>query len=134
MLNSVVLVGRAGADPEIKYFESGRAKTTFNIAVDRPVKRTEGVDTTDWFRIELWGKQAEIAAEYVKKGKLIGIVGRLEFNRWTDAGGQKHEMPVIAANEMRLLGSKSENTGGGDRGGWGGGGRSGGGGYDDGGF
>ena len=134
MLNSVVLVGRAGADPEIKYFESGRAKTTFNIAVDRPVKRTEGVDSTDWFRIELWGKQAEIAAEYVKKGKLIGITGRLEFNRWTDANGQKHEMPVIAANEMRLLGSKSENGGGGDRGGWGGGGRSGGGGFDDGGF
>ncbi len=131
MLNSVVLVGRAGADPEIKYFESGRAKTTFNIAVDRPVKRTEGVDTTDWFRIELWGKPAEIAAEYVKKGKLIGIVGRLEFQRWTDAGGQKHEMPVIAANEMRLLGSKSE-SGGGERGGWGGG-RSGGG-QDDGGF
>ena len=89
------------------------------------MKRTEGVDTTDWFRIELWGKQAEIAAEYVKKGKLIGIVGRLEFNRWTDAQGQKHEMPVIAANEMRLLGSKSENTGGGERGGWGGGGRGG---------
>ena len=113
MLNTVTLVGRAGADPEIKYFESGRAKTTFNIAVDRPVKRTEGVDTTDWFRIELWGKSAEIAAEYVKKGKLVGIVGRLEFNRWTDANGQKHEMPVIAANELRLLGSKNENAGGG---------------------
>lgn len=117
MLNSVVLVGRAGADPEIKYFESGRAKTTFNMAVDRPVKRTEGQDTTDWFRIELWGKPAEIAAEYVKKGKLVGIVGRLEFNRWTDANGQKHELPVISANELRLLGSKSES--GGD---WGGGG------------
>ncbi|HEY9723265.1 MAG TPA: single-stranded DNA-binding protein [Oscillatoriaceae cyanobacterium] len=118
MLNSVVLVGRAGADPEIRYFESGRAKTTFNMAVDRPVKRTEGVDTTDWFRIELWGKPAEIAAEYVKKGKLVGIVGRLEFSRWTDAEGQKHEMPVIAANELRLLGSKSENNSfGGDRGG-----------------
>lgn len=113
MLNSVVLVGRAGADPEIKYFESGRAKTTFNLAVDRPVKRTEGVDSTDWFRIELWGKSAEIAAEYVKKGKLVGITGRLEFARWTDANGAKHEMPVIAANELRLLGSKSDNAGGG---------------------
>jgi len=110
MLNSVVLVGRAGADPEIKYFESGRAKTTFNLAVDRPVKRTEGVDSTDWFRIELWGKSAEIAAEYVKKGKLVGIVGRLEFSRWTDANGQKHELPLIAANELRLLGSKSDNA------------------------
>ena len=112
MLNTVVLVGRAGADPEIKYFESGRAKTTFNMAVDRPVKRTEGVDTTDWFRIELWGKSAEIAAEYVKKGKLVGIVGRLEFSRWTDANGQKHEMPVIAANELRLLGGRNESGGG----------------------
>lgn len=113
MLNSVVLVGRAGADPEIKYFESGRAKTTFNMAVDRPVKRTEGVDTTDWFRIELWGKSAEIAAEYVKKGKLVGIVGRLEFSRWTDANGQKQEMPVIAANELRLLGGRNDSPGGG---------------------
>jgi single-strand DNA-binding protein len=121
MLNSVVLVGRAGADPEIKYFESGRAKTTFNIAVDRPVKRTEGVDTTDWFRIELWGKSAEIAAEYVKKGKLVGIVGRLEFSRWTDANGQKQEMPVIAANELRLLGGRNDSPGGG----FGGGGRGG---------
>jgi single-strand DNA-binding protein len=121
MLNSVVLVGRAGADPEIKYFESGRAKTTFNLAVDRPVKRTEGVDTTDWFRIELWGKSAEIAAEYVKKGKLVGIVGRLEFSRWNDANGQKHEMPVIAANELRLLGSKNDSPGG-NFGGRGGGG------------
>lgn len=120
MLNSVVLVGRAGADPEIKYFESGRAKTTFNMAVDRPVKRTEGVDTTDWFRIELWGKSAEIAAEYVKKGKLVGIVGRLEFSRWTDANGQKQEMPVIAANELRLLGGRNDSPGGNFGGGRGG--------------
>src|SRR5690242_13355950 len=120
MLNSVVLVGRAGADPEIKYFESGRAKTTFNLAVDRPVKRQEGVDSTDWFRIELWGKPAEIGAEYVKKGKMVGVVGRLEFSRWTDANGQKHEMPVISANEMRLLGGRNENGGGGGGGGgWG---------------
>jgi single-strand DNA-binding protein len=117
MLNTCTLVGRAGADPEIKYFESGRAKTTFNLAVDRPVKRTEGVDSTDWFRIELWGKSAEIAAEYVKKGKLVGIIGRLEFQRWTDANGQKHELPVIAANELRLLGSKNDNAGGGGFGG-----------------
>ena len=121
MLNSVVLVGRAGADAQIKYFESGTAKTTFNLAVDRPVKRTEGVDTTDWFRIELWGKSAEIAAEYVKKGKLVGIVGRLEFSRWTDANGQKQEMPVIAANELRLLGGRNDSPGGG----FGGGGRGG---------
>ncbi len=125
MLNSVVLVGRVGADPEIKYFETGRVKTTFNLAVNRPVKRTEGVDSTDWFRIELWGKQAEIANEYVRKGSLIGIQGRLEFSRWTDANGAKHEMPIISANNLRLLGSRSDNqmAGAGSRGG-----------YDEGGF
>lgn len=112
MLNSVVLVGRVGADPEIKYFETGRVKTTFNLAVNRPVKRTEGVDSTDWFRIELWGKQAEIANEYVRKGSLIGIEGRLEFSRWTDANGAKHEMPIISASNLRLLGSRQDNQGG----------------------
>ncbi|HBN07370.1 MAG TPA: single-stranded DNA-binding protein [Cyanobacteria bacterium UBA8530] len=108
MLNSVVLVGRVGQDPEMKYFETGKVKTTFSLAVNRPVKRTEGNDSTDWFRIELWGKQAEVAGEYVRKGSLVGILGRLEFSRWTDANGVKHEMPVISANQLRLLGSKRD--------------------------
>lgn len=108
MLNSVVLVGRVGRDPEMKYFESGKVKTSFNLAVDRPVKRTEGQDSTDWFRIELWGKQAEVAGEYVRKGSLVGITGRLEFSRWTDANGNKQEMPIIAASNLRLLGSRGD--------------------------
>ncbi|MEB3285465.1 MAG: single-stranded DNA-binding protein [Candidatus Sericytochromatia bacterium] len=111
MLNSVVLVGRAGADAEIKYFESGRARAHFNIAVNRPVKRTEGVDTTDWFRIEVWDKRAEIAAEYVKKGKLVGIIGRLEHRSWTDQNGQKQDMTTISASDFQLLGSKAESGG-----------------------
>lgn len=109
MLNAVVLVGRVGADPEIKYFESNKIKTTFNLAVSRPVKRGEGVEDTDWFRIEIWGRQAEIANEYVRKGSLIGVEGRLEFSKWTDANGVRREYPVIAAQNFRLLGSKSDN-------------------------
>lgn len=105
MLNSVVLVGRVGQDPDIKFFETGRIKATFSLAVNRPTKDRE----TDWFRIEIWGKQAEVAQNYVRKGSLIGIEGRLEFSRWTDAQGQKQEMPIIAANNLRLLGSKSDN-------------------------
>lgn len=118
MLNSVVLVGRAGKDTEIKYFESGSAKAHFNLAVDRPVKRQEGVDTTDWFRIELWDKKAEIAAQYIKKGTLVGIQGRLEHRSWTDQNGQKQEMTSIIASDFRLLGSRSDSSGGG----WSGGG------------
>jgi single-strand DNA-binding protein len=130
MLNSVVLVGRAGKDTEIKYFESGSARAHFNLAVDRPVKRQEGVDTTDWFRIELWDKKAEVAAQYIKKGTLVGVTGRLEQRSWTDQNGQKQEMTSIIASDFRLLGSRSDSAGGdgwggGRQGGYGGGGDSG---------
>jgi single-strand DNA-binding protein len=104
MVNAVMLVGRAGRDPEMRYFESGRVKTTFSLAVNRPTKEKE----TDWFDIELWGRQAEVAGEYVRKGSLVGIEGRLDFSRWTDDGGVKHIRPVINGNNLRLLGSKSD--------------------------
>lgn len=105
MVNSVILVGRAGRDPEMRYFESGRVKTTFSLAVNRPTKDKE----TDWFDIEIWGRQAEIAGEYVRKGSLIGIEGRLDFSKWTDDGGNKNVRPIINANGLRLLGSKRDN-------------------------
>ncbi|MBK9142289.1 MAG: single-stranded DNA-binding protein [Candidatus Melainabacteria bacterium] len=105
MVNSVVIVGRAGRDPEMRYFESGRVKTTFSLAVNRPTKEKE----TDWFDIEIWGRQAEIAGEYVRKGSLIGVEGRLDFNRWTDDQGAKHVRPVIQGINLRLLGSKRDS-------------------------
>ena len=105
MVNSVILVGRAGRDPEMRYFESGRVKTTFSLAVNRPTKDKE----TDWFDIEIWGRQAEIAGEYVRKGSLIGIEGRLDFSKWTDDAGNKNVRPIINANGLRLLGSKRDN-------------------------
>ncbi len=105
MVNSVVLVGRAGRDPEMRYFESGKVKTTFTLAVNRPTKEKE----TDWFDIEIWGKQAEIAGEYVRKGSLLGVEGRLEFSKWVDDGGKKNTRPFVSANSIRLLGSKKDN-------------------------
>jgi single-strand DNA-binding protein len=110
MVNSVVLVGRAGRDPEMRYFESGRVKTSFSVAVNRPTKEKE----TDWFDIELWGRQAEIAGEYVRKGSLIGVEGRLDFNRWSGDDGTKNVRPIIQASNIRLLGSKKDNGGGSD--------------------
>jgi single-strand DNA-binding protein len=107
MVNSVVLVGRAGRDPEMRYFESGTVKTTFSLAVNRPTKEKE----TDWFDIEIWGRQAEIAGEYVRKGSLIGVEGKLDFSRWTDDAGNKNIKPFIRANGLRLLGSKKDNAG-----------------------
>jgi single-strand DNA-binding protein len=109
MVNSVTLVGRAGRDPEMRYFESGRVKTTFSLAVNRPTKEKE----TDWFDIELWGRQAELAGEWVRKGRLIAIDGRLDFSRWTDDAGTKNVRPYINAGTFRLLDSKKDGGGGG---------------------
>ncbi|PIQ26000.1 single-stranded DNA-binding protein [bacterium (Candidatus Blackallbacteria) CG17_big_fil_post_rev_8_21_14_2_50_48_46] len=104
-INTVILVGRAGRNPEIKYFESGKTLATFSLAVDRPKSSPDGESQTDWFKIELWGRQAEIAYEYVKKGSLVGIRGRIEF-RLPPEGGTP-EM-VIHNISLRLLGSKHD--------------------------
>lgn len=106
MLNSITLVGRAGQDAEIKYFDSGKSKATFNLAVDRPGKKSEAV--TDWFRVEVWGKAAEVAVEYVKKGKQVGVVGRMEIQLWTDKDGTKRKDPVVQVSELRLMGGKND--------------------------
>lgn len=105
-INSVTLVGRAGQDPEIRYFESGTSLTTFSIAVNRPTKNKE----TDWFDIKIWGRPAEIASEYVRKGTLVGIMGQVDFDSWNDKStGELVTKPVIAATDLRLLGSKADN-------------------------
>ncbi|MCE2928363.1 MAG: single-stranded DNA-binding protein [Candidatus Caenarcaniphilales bacterium] len=106
-INQVTVIGRVGQDPELRYFESGKSLASFSMAVNRPSKNKE----TDWFDIKLWGKQAEIAGEYVRKGSLIGIVGQIDFESWNDkTSGELVVKPVISGSELRLLGSKSDNN------------------------
>ena len=107
-MNSVVIIGRAGQDPEIKWYESGKVKTTFSVAVSRWDYKTK-TETTDWFNIEIWDKQAELASEYVKKGSQVCIDGRLSVNKWTAANGEQREKLIVVGNKFRLLGSKNEN-------------------------
>jgi single-strand DNA-binding protein len=105
-VNQVTIVGRVGQDPELRYFESGNSLASFSLAVNRPTKNKE----TDWFDIKLWGRQAEIAGEYVRKGSLVGILGQLDFESWNDKNsGDLVTKPVIAATDLRLLGSKSDS-------------------------
>jgi len=105
-LNHVVLVGRAGRDPEIRYFESGSSMATFSIAVNRPSKEKK----TDWFDIKLWGRQAEVAGEYLRKGGLVGIEGNLDWDTWNDkTTGELQIKPVILGSSMRLLGGRADN-------------------------
>ncbi len=106
-LNIVHLVGRAGAEPEVRYFESGSVLCKLPLAVDR---RSRNSDRPDWFNLEIWGKTAEIAANYVHKGSLIGIQGSLKIEAWSDRNtGAKRSRPVIRVDRLDLLGSKRDN-------------------------
>lgn len=107
MANSVVIVGRLGQDPEIKYFESGSVKARFSLAVDRSFSKENRV--TDWFSIEVWGRQAEFVGEWVKKGSLVSVTGVLEVNRYADQAGNPKEWPFIKATDVRFVGSKKES-------------------------
>jgi single-strand DNA-binding protein len=107
-LNKINLVGRAGRDPEVKYFESGSQKCTFTLAVNRRTSNRD--EPPDWFDLEIWGKTAEIAANYVKKGSLIGITGSLKFDRWQDrTTGEDRSKPIISVEQLDLLGSKRDD-------------------------
>ncbi|NES97342.1 MAG: single-stranded DNA-binding protein [Desertifilum sp. SIO1I2] len=106
-LNVVTLVGRVGGDPDVKYFESGSVVCNLTLAVNR---RTSKSDEPDWFNLELWGKTAEVAANYVRKGSLIGITGALKFDHWQDRStGANRSKPVIRVERLDLLGSKRDN-------------------------
>ena len=111
-LNSITLVGHAGRDPEVRFFESGTDVAHFTLAVNKPVKD----EPPDWFNVEIWGKQAQVAADYVRKGSLIGVVGRMTTEQWTDRNtGEVRSKPLVKAERLALLGSKagsSQPTGG----------------------
>ena len=104
-INTINLVGRAGREPDVRYFESGRTVANFTLAVNR-ISRG---DEPDWFNLEIWGKQAQIAADYVKKGSLIGITGSFKIDSWKDKNtGEDRFKPVVRVDRLNLLSSKKE--------------------------
>lgn len=106
-MNTATVIGRAGKDAEIKYYESGKVRTTFSLAVNRWDSKTKD-NVTDWFNIEVWDKQAEFAGEYIKKGRQVVVDGRISISKWTDQTGEEKERFLIIANNVRLLGSKRD--------------------------
>jgi len=106
-VNVVNLVGRAGRDPEVKYFESGTNKCAGSLAV----RRTS--ELADWLDWEAWGKVGEIMGNYVRKGGLVGINGALKFDKWNDRNsGELKIKPVIVVNQMDLLSEKKQQESG----------------------
>ena len=109
-VNEVCLVGRAGRDPEVRYFESGGMVANLTLAVNRASRD----DEPDWFPLEIWGPQAQVAADYVRKGSLLGVTGSFKLERWTDRStGEERSKPVIRVVRLDLLGSKRDAESGG---------------------
>jgi len=110
-VNKVILVGRLGRDPETRYTSGGQAVANFTLATDESFKSRSGErqKRTEWHRIVLWGKLAEIAQQYLKKGMLVYVEGRLQTRQWEDKrDGQKRQTTEIVGNVMRMLTSRAE--------------------------
>lgn len=120
-VNRVILIGNLGQDPEVKYTASGAAVATLNIATSEQwTDKHSGQkqEKTEWHRISMFGRLAEIAGEYLKKGAQVYIEGKLQTRKWQDQNGQDRYTTEVVANEMQMLGGRggSADFGGGNQG------------------
>ena len=114
-LNKVMLIGRLGADPEIRYTADGTPVANFNLATDTPIKKGDQWDSeTEWHRIVAWRRLAEICNEYLSKGRQVYVEGRLRTRAWEDRDGNKRWTTEIIARDIVLLGSREDAGNGGD--------------------
>jgi single-strand DNA-binding protein len=117
-INKVILVGNLGADPETRYTTSGSAITTIRVATSEQWKDKQTGETqerTEWHRVKFFGRLAEIAGEYLKKGRQVYIEGSLRTEKYTDKDGIERWSTDIIANEMQMLGGMGGGEGGGPR-------------------
>lgn len=101
MLNNVVLIGRMVADPELKYTPSGVAVTSFRIAVDRRFKSESGEKQADFIDVVAWKQSAEFAANYLSKGRLVAVQGRIQSRSWVQQDGQKRYKTEVVAESVQ---------------------------------
>jgi single-strand DNA-binding protein len=121
-VNKVIIIGNLGRDPETRYMPDGGAITNISVATTETWKDKQGEkqEKTEWHRVAFFGKLAEIAGEYLKKGSQVYVEGRLQTRKWQDKDGQDKYTTEIVANAMQMLGSRQGAGGGADRGDMGG--------------
>lgn len=109
-VNKVILVGHLGKDPEVSYLPSGQAMAKFSLATNRRSKDKSGEwkDETDWHNIVVWGKTAEFCSQYLTKGRLAYVEGRIQNRTWEDKEGNKRYATDIVANDVIALGARGE--------------------------
>jgi single-strand DNA-binding protein len=112
--NKIILVGNLGRDPELRYTPQGTPVCSFSLATNerRRDRAGENTDVTTWFRVTLWGRQAETASQYLTKGRPVYIEGRLRVEEWTDRDGkQRHTLEVNATDMQFIGGGRGEEAG-----------------------
>lgn len=108
-MNSITLISRLTAEPELQYFPSGTNVAKSSIAVNRPPRNGEKV--ADFFNCEAWGKTADLVSNYCTKGKQIGLLGKIEFEHWSDfTTGEKRSKPVVKVERIELLGNSNSGA------------------------
>jgi len=107
-VNKVILIGRLGADPDVRYTPSGQAVATLSVATNEAWKDQDGnnQERTDWHRVVLWRRLAEVAGEYLKKGHRVYIEGQLRTRSWDDKDGAKHWITEVIGQNMQMLESR----------------------------
>ncbi|MEE2840289.1 MAG: single-stranded DNA-binding protein [Acidobacteriota bacterium] len=110
MVNRVMLVGRLGRDPEMRHTTSGTAVTNFSVATNEKWKNQSGEpqERTEWHKIVTWSKLAEISNQYLTKGQLVFIEGRIQTREWDDRDGNKRQTTEIVASDMKMLGGRGD--------------------------
>ena len=115
-INKAILVGNLGKDPETRYTPSGSAVTNITVATSESWKDKqtgEQQERTEWHRVVFFNRLAEVAGEYLKKGSQVYIEGKIQTRKWQDNNGNDRWSTEIVGNEMQMLGSRSDNAGGG---------------------
>ena len=103
-INVLVLVGHAGRDPELRFFESGSCVCEFTLAVNRPPKDGQPQEPL-WVSCKAWGKTAQVAGDYLRKGSKVALIGRLEIEQWSDrSSGELRSKPVVVIDRLELCG------------------------------
>jgi single-strand DNA-binding protein len=111
MYNRTILIGRLTADPELRYTASGVPVASFRLAVDRQMKNQAGEKETDFINIVLWRQQAEFAANYLNKGRLVLVDGRLQIRQWTTQDGQRRSTAEVVGFAIQALDRRREEAG-----------------------
>jgi single-strand DNA-binding protein len=117
-VNKVILIGNLGADPELRYTNTGTAVANFRIATNEvwTDKNGERQERTEWHQIVVWGKQGENCGKYLKKGRPVFVEGRLQTRSWEDQSGNKRYTTEVVAQAVQFLGGRGESSG--DDAGW----------------